>query len=184
VTFVESRQPKEVLDHLREVRRYTVEEKWPGVYIIRGDILPIQIIDSRKLFEDENIWLRDLDNRLGVFEMRRITAEAFRQGKVKRIKTYLDVVTKANMKSLQEVVRMSDGVLTLDKIFEEAGLVAIWEARGEARGKAIGEARGEARGEKKKAMEIAKNLLDNGFSVEQTAKLSGLDVIAVKELCG
>jgi hypothetical protein len=48
ITFVESYYPREVLMHLQEVRGYMVEEKWPGIYIIRGDILPIQIIDNRK----------------------------------------------------------------------------------------------------------------------------------------
>jgi predicted transposase YdaD len=66
----------------------------------------------------------------------------------------------------------------LDRIFEEAGLVAKWEARGEARGLA----QGLTQGEEKKAREIAKNLLENGFSAEQTAKLSGLDIMKVKAL--
>jgi len=64
--FVESHYPREVLTHLREERGYAVEEKRSGIYIIKGDILPIQIIDNRKLSEEENIWLKDLDNRLDV----------------------------------------------------------------------------------------------------------------------
>jgi hypothetical protein len=40
LTFVESRYPRELLGHLQEVRGYTVEERWPGIYIVRGDILP------------------------------------------------------------------------------------------------------------------------------------------------
>jgi predicted transposase YdaD len=95
-----------------------------------------------------------------------------------RIKAYLDVITRANSESLKEMLRMSKSALTLDKIFEEAGLVARWEARGEAKG----EARGIAVGAEKKAAEIAKNLLKNGFSVEQTAVLAGLDVVKVKAL--
>ena len=69
---------------------------------------------------------------------------------------------------------MSSTELTLDEIFEEAGLVAKWEARGEEKGL--------AKGEEKKAAEIAKNMLRNGFSPEQTAELSGLDITKVKAL--
>jgi hypothetical protein len=170
ITFVESRYPREILAHLQEERGYVVEEKQPGIYIVRGDILPVQIIDNRKLSGEENIWLKDLDNKLDVPELRRITAEIRAQGKAARIKAYLDVITKANKKSLREVIRMSDDTLTLDEIFEEAGLIARWEAKGEARG------------EEKKAVEIARNLLKNGFSVEQTAQLSGLDVVKVEAL--
>jgi hypothetical protein len=170
LTFVESRYPRELLAHLEEIREYKVEEKWPGIYIISGDIIPIQIIDSRRLSGVENIWLKDLDNELKAPEIRRITAEILRQGKSAQIGAYLDAISRANKESLQEAIKMSDSALTLDKIFEEAGLVAKWEARGEARGK------------EEKAAEIARNLLKNGFSVEQTAALSGLDVSKVKVL--
>jgi len=36
LTFVESRYPRELLAHLREVRGYIVEEKMPGIYIVSG----------------------------------------------------------------------------------------------------------------------------------------------------
>jgi hypothetical protein len=66
LTFVVSRYPRDLLTHLKKVRRYRVEEKSPGIYTVIGDIIPIQIIDNRKLSEDENIWLKDLDNKLDV----------------------------------------------------------------------------------------------------------------------
>jgi hypothetical protein len=170
VTFVESRYPREVIEYLENVRGYTVEEKWPGIYYVRRDIIPIQIIDSRRLSADENIWLKDLDNRLGAAEMREITAEALRRGKVARIKAYFDVIMRANREIFEEVARMSGNAKSLDKILEETGFVARWEARGEARGA------------EKKAAEIANNLLKKGFSVEQTAELSGLDEIKIKAM--
>ena len=89
---------------------------------------------------------------------------------------------------------MGDIAVTLDQVLREAGLVAKWEARAEARGLvrgearglakglAKGEAKGLAKGEEKKAREIAKNLLGNGFSLEQTAHLSGLDLAEVRKL--
>ncbi|MDR0313120.1 MAG: hypothetical protein LBI14_05950 [Treponema sp.] len=170
LTFVESRHPRVLLTHLQKTRGYTVEEKQPGIYSIKGDILPIQIIDSRQLSAEENLWLRGLDSRLGATELDQVTAEAENQGKAARLKAYLDVITKANAENLQEVLKMSRSALTRDKVFEEAGLTAKWEARGEARGQG------------KKAAEIAQNMLKEGFSVEQTAKLSGLDISKVSEM--
>ena len=61
---------------------------------------------------------------------------------------------------------MSGAAMTLEQIFEEAGLVAKWEARGEAG----------------KATEIARNMLKDGFSLEQVARLSGLRPEQVKAL--
>ena len=139
-----------------------------------GDILPIQIIDSRGLSSEENIWLKDLDNKLEASEIQRITAEITKRGKAARIRAYLNVITNANKESLLEALKMSDTALTLEKVFEEAGLLKKWEERGKANGL--------VEGEEKKAVEIAKNMLRNGFSPEQIAELSGLDITKVKSL--
>jgi hypothetical protein len=165
LTFVGSRKPRELLAHLEKERGYEVEEKWPGIYIISGDIMPIQIIDNRKLSEDENLWLRDLDNRLKAPEMRRIAAEAQRRGNVTQIRAYLDVITRANKESVQEVM-MSDSALTLEKIFKDAGFLDKWIVEGK----------------EEKAAEIAKNLIKYGFSLEKAAEVSGLDLAKIKTL--
>ena len=73
-----------------------------------------------------------------------------------------------------EALKMSDTALTLDKIFEEAGLVAKWEARGEARG--------DARGEDRKAIDVAKNMIALGYPQEAIVSVTGLDFEKVKEL--
>jgi predicted transposase/invertase (TIGR01784 family) len=72
--------------------------------------------------------------------------------------------------------------LTMDKILRDAGYIDKWMAEGEARGEARGKAEGKAEGEERKATEIARNMLQNGFSYRQTAKLSGLDVKKIKAL--
>jgi hypothetical protein len=154
ISFVESRLPRELLTHLRETRGYTVEERWPGIYIINGYFIPIQIIDSRKLSDEENLWLRDLNKDLGAKEIQRITEEIYKQGKGRRIKAYLEAISKGNIESLVEAMKMSDTALTLDKVFEEAGLVAKWEVIGEAQGK------------EKEALAIAKNMINLDLPME------------------
>jgi hypothetical protein len=173
LTFVESRHPDKLFGHFRNVRSYRIEEKEPGIYYIEGDILPIQVIDSQKLSAEENLWLKELDNRLEAPDIRRIVEEIGRQGKGARIRAYLDAISRANIERLKEIA-MSDSALTLEQVFEEAGWIAKWEARGKAMGKAMGEAN--------KAREIAKNMLANGFSDEQTARLAGLTVDQIKAL--
>jgi hypothetical protein len=192
LTFVGSRYPRELLKHFRERRGYAVEERWPGIYNISGDVFAIQVIDSRRLSEEENVWLRSLDNRLKARELRRIADEVDRQGKAARTGAYFDVVMRANKKRLLEEIKMGDAMVTLEKIFKEAGLIDKWiaesaamgEARGAARGEARGEARGRAEGGELKAAEIARNMLMSGFSFEQTAALSGLDLAKIKVLSG
>ncbi|MDR1174293.1 MAG: hypothetical protein LBK83_02315, partial [Treponema sp.] len=156
ITLIESRHTRELLAHLRKTRSYTVEERSGGIYTVTGDIMPIQIIDSRELSEGENLWLRNLDNELNVERINRITAEIARLGKAARIKAYLDAIMRANVGMVEEAIRMSD--MTLEQVLERTGLTAKWEARGEARGKAEGEAR-EAMAEERVKREVAKNLI-------------------------
>ena len=111
-----------------------------------------------------------MDNRLDAAETRRITAEIYKLGKAARIGAYLDAIIRANAKSFKEAMKMGDTAITFDQIMEDVGLAAKWEARGEAKA------------EENKAKEIAKNLLGNGFSLEQTAQLCGLDIADVRKL--
>ena len=178
LTFVQSGRPRELFTHLQEKREFTIEEKSAGIYTVTGDVLPIQVINTRRLSPEENLWLRDLDNRLDAAETRRITAEIYKLEKAVQVGAYLDAVIRANAKSFKEAMKMGDTAITFDQIMEDVGLAAKWEARGEARG----DARGEARGEEKKAREIAKKLLGNGISPEQTAQLCGLDIVDVRKL--
>jgi ribonuclease HII len=49
LTFVETKYPRELVKHLTEVRSFTLEERFPGIHLVTGDIIPIQIIESKKL---------------------------------------------------------------------------------------------------------------------------------------
>jgi hypothetical protein len=55
-----------------------VEERWSGVYIITGDALAMQVIESKKLDAEENLWLRSLREGVGREEVE----EVFNAGKV------------------------------------------------------------------------------------------------------
>ncbi|MDR1176882.1 MAG: hypothetical protein LBK83_15585 [Treponema sp.] len=132
----------------------TVEERSRGIYTVTGDIIPIQIIDSRELSEGENLWLRNLDNELNVERIRRITGEIARAGKGARIQAYVDVIMRANVGMVEEAIRMSD--LTLEQVLERTGLIAKWEA--------------------KYKREVAKELINIGLPLEQIARVTGLDI--------
>jgi hypothetical protein len=134
LTFVESRHPRELLAHLKGVRGYRVEEKAAGIYTVSGDILPIQVIDSRKLSEDENLWLKNLTDRLNVKSGKRMVREIERRGKAARIGAYLFAISHANRAIIQEVRNMLSEK-EFKKALEDAGFSAEWEARGEARTK-------------------------------------------------
>jgi len=178
ITFIEGRYPEKLLDHLKNVRGFTVEETGNGIYNIKGDILPMQIIDNRRLQAEENIWLKNLSNRLDAFELSRMYIELSRIEKAVQIAAYMDVILRANAEALKEVIKMSDSSITLEQVFEEVGWMAKWEARGEARGETIGE----ARGEELMALKIAKNMINQGYSFEAIVSITQLDPEKVKAL--
>jgi hypothetical protein len=64
LTFVSERYPREVMRHIKLVRKGTIDKRQNGIYYIYGDILPIQIIETKKLSADENLWLRNLSGNL------------------------------------------------------------------------------------------------------------------------
>jgi hypothetical protein len=186
---VETRYPKELLKHLREVRKYEVTEKWAGIYQVTGDILPVQIIESKKLAEEENLWLRNLGNELDARSLDAVLTESARQGKAARIRAYIDALLRANTHILQEVIEM--GYETLDEVLVKTGLTQKWvaegetrgETRGEIRGIQIGEARGEIRGETQRNFAVAKNALREGLPIETVQRITGLDANTIRGLC-
>jgi hypothetical protein len=174
ITFVESRYPKGLIAHLTEVRGYNVEKNEKGIYTVIGDIIPIQIIDSKELSATENLWLKDLNNGLDKTLARQLWIEIDKQGKAAQVGAYLEAVFNANMNIMREVSKMSDEALTMEKVLEEAGFTAIWEARGEVRG--------EVRGEEKGKIEVAKNAINQGLSEDTVVAITGLDLETIRKI--
>ena len=169
VSFVESRYPKKLINHLKEVRGYTVEQTGPGIYTVSGDILPIQVIDSRRLPPGENLWLKSLNSRLDIAALKRITAEIDRQGKAARTAAYFNAIAQANARIVQEAIQMNKR-LTLEKVLEDAGWLAKWEAKGMAKGRECG------------AFDIAQNMVNMGLPFETVVSATQLDPEKVRVL--
>ncbi|GHU02051.1 hypothetical protein FACS1894147_03120 [Spirochaetia bacterium] len=178
LTIVESHYPHDLIRHIKEFLHFGIEENTPGIYTVVGDVLPVQIIDSRKLSPDENVWLKNLRRNLGVVEAHRMTKEMSQTKGLGQdgvnVGPYLEAIFKANTAVFREALKMSNGTLTMDQVLEEVGLTAKWEARGEAKG----EVRGEARGK----YEVARNALNEGFSVDSIQRITGLPLETINKL--
>jgi hypothetical protein len=146
-----------------------VTEKWDGIYIVEGDFMPIQIIETKKLPDTDNIWLKNLSDDLDVKGMSSIIAESNRQGKAAHIKAYINAVLQANLEILQEVKNMGNAK-TLQQVLVESGITIDWEASGEERG------------EEKRTVEIAQNALREGLSMETSSAITGLEFEAIAKM--
>jgi len=165
VSFIESRYPRELLNHLKNDRKYTVAETSPGIYTIGDDILPIQIINSKRLSAVENLWLKNLRRKLRYTAITRIGKEIDRQEKAVHIAAYWNAIILANPAAIQEAIKMGN-TSTLDKVFVETGLAAMWEARGEAKGR----------------FGIAQNMVKLGLPIETVISATQLDPEKVRTL--
>ncbi|GHV80601.1 hypothetical protein AGMMS49944_23920 [Spirochaetia bacterium] len=166
LTMIESRHPQALLKHIKEVLHFSIEENTPGIYTVIGDVLPVQILDSRKLSPEESFWLKNLRNELGAAEFLRMAEERKRLGTDIDAGPFFEAVVKANPAAFKEALKMSDATLIMDQILEEVGLTAKWEARGEARTK----------------FEVARNGLAKGIPIETLSDLTGLPIETIKKL--
>jgi hypothetical protein len=178
ITFVGSRYPRKLMEHLEKARHCTVERSSPGIYSVRGDPVPIQIIDTRELPGDENIWLAKLDNRLDQTGARRIMTEIDRLDKAARMTAYIEAVYTANFEVMEEVSKMFDIAAILDKPFEEAGYVTRKMILAKNEGKIEGILEGKNEGKE----EIARNALSQGIPPETVAVITGLDIKKVQTI--
>jgi len=194
LSFIESRYPEKLFSHLRNERKYTVAETGPGIYNVGGDILPIQIINSRKLSVDENLWLKNLGNNLDYLTINQVNREINRQKKGVKLAAYLYAIARANpaamkealgmypTKYLEAIIRANPTAMkealemypTVEEVIEGTRLGKKLEDRGRAEGIAEGRA--------EEAFEIAKNLVNLGIPFETVVSATRLDPEKVRAL--
>jgi len=165
LSFIESHYPQKLLDHLKDERNYSVAEIGPGIYTVSGDMLPIQIIDNRRLSAEENLWLKNLSKELEYTAITQVGKEIDRQGKAARLAAYWNAIMHANPAAIQEVIEMRK-YSKLDRVFIETGLAAQWEADGRAEG----------------VFGVAQNMVKLGFPIETVISATQLDPEKVKTL--
>ena len=73
---------------------------------------------------------------------------------------------KRNFHAIKEAIEMGNSRLTIEQVFEDAGLAAKWEARAEER----------------KALDIAQNMVNLGLPVETIVSATQLDIEKIKIL--
>ena len=87
--------PRELIKTL-ENRGLTVQNSENGIHLIAGDIVPIQILESKNLSKEENLFLRTLRSNLSGADMQK-TLETYKERKPLDNKNlFLDRLIKAN----------------------------------------------------------------------------------------
>ena len=133
-----SHYPRKLVKHLRKIWNFTFEKQSEGIYIVKGSVIPIQIILLHLLPQEENIWLSSLTNRMEDITTAEKLAEAYEPHVNEPLyRQVMDLIVEANERMFsREVKDMSEA---LAKIFEE-----VWKDRvDEMKRKAVREGRQE-----------------------------------------
>ena len=109
ITFVAEKYPRKMIEHLEKFKKYRVEEKEKGIYYVYGDLIPIQILITKKLSAEENLWLKSLTNKLNKAETAEKLIENYMDHKESSLhRSMIETIMRANQKLFQEVNGMSD----------------------------------------------------------------------------
>jgi hypothetical protein len=170
LSFVTYKHPRELFLYLRKKRRYTVEERYPGVFSVTGEMMQTQIIDIRKLSEEDNYWLCNLNRNLPGENLRRIISLEQKYGDRLNLGAYLYAVLTANQEKLNKEDFLMLTARTR-KIIEEIG----WGEQLRQKGRKEGIETGIETGK----LEDARAMIAEGFNIEIISRVTK---IPIKEL--
>ena len=159
VSFAVTIHPRELLRYLERERGYKIRTVESGIYYVKGDTFPVQILESKLLPPDENLFLRNLRSNLSTDDVA-MTAEAYKKLKpFEKRNVYLDRLMQANQEMFKEAMTVSS--TARDLFFEVADREGWLVAR-----------ENECVLEKAKA--IAKKMLSMGEPVEKVTEVTEL----------
>jgi hypothetical protein len=157
LTLAGARKPAKLMEYLRTTPVYRVEKSAEGVYYVHGKDFPIQIVETKRLSEQENVWLANLRDDLTAQNAERVLAESGKKREA-GIAAYLYALMTAHPKIFTEVWDMTKR----QKEFEQ-----FWLKVGKESGQL-------EKRDRQVKLETARNALRMGLSVEQAVQLTNL----------
>ena len=180
ITFVCSHFPREMVRHLEEVRGIHINLAGKGIYYLKGDPIPIQLLITPELSREESYWMQNLRTDLKAGgEIRELMMRYEQNRKRKDYEAVMDLITRANWEQMEEEKKMCDA---LNELFAEE----LKEA--DERGRAAGMESGLKAGKESRRTEgiqLAKQvfrLSRSGVSESEIARQCGITVEQVKEI--
>ena len=126
ITFVSYYYPRKMTEHLQKERGLTVRKYVSGIYYLEGDQIPIQVVVTKELSEQDYYWLQNLRTDL---EGREEINELVRRYEERKSSHYyqavMDLIVRANKEKIEEERYMCEALHELfaedvEKAAEEA----------------------------------------------------------------
>lgn len=138
ITLVSRRYPKELIKHLQKVHHYNVQLVEKGIYYIKGDLLPIQLLVTQELTDEQNLWLHNLTNDIqDSTVINSLVSEYEKHQKDTHYESIMDILVHANQDAFKEVTTVCKA---LEDLYWEVHGERIQREQKEALDKAVAEA--------------------------------------------
>ena len=125
LTFSLTIRPKKLLKYLKSKRGLGFTYAGDGITYIEGEILPVQIIESMKLSEDENPFIKFLRSGYKAVEMVEMLAKCNKLVGLDMRNVYFDRLINANKEAYKEAIMMSEELKEIwNEIADETGWFA------------------------------------------------------------
>ena len=165
VSFVCSHYPRKLVKHLEVERHIEIERQEAGIYYIRDELFPIQLIITNELSEENNLWLKSLTNDLKGNQETEKLLQAYKGHKKDELYiSIMDVIVRANEEQFVEVEKMCNALMELMK--DEIEEIKRLEAE---RARRQGLSQGLSQGEQQKLFELITKKLQKGKTLEVIA---------------
>ena len=114
ITFLSFHYPRKLMKHLICERDLSVVRSSPGIYYINKETFFIQIIVTKELLKEENLYLRCLTNQLKDKDLINKLSEDYKKHRNQEIYIkYLHQITTANSMKKGESLMVCEGLLNL-----------------------------------------------------------------------
>lgn len=114
ISLISKGYPWRLMKHLKEEREFQIEERYPGIYYILGDVLPVQIVVTSRLSRTESLWLRNLTNQIGnEKDVEELLWEYQKHPKNKLYESVMNVIVAANEEKFREAKEMCEALRKL-----------------------------------------------------------------------
>jgi hypothetical protein len=168
-----------LIQYFKEIRGFSVDESASGIFVVRGDVFPIQIIESKKLPASDNLWLKNLSNDLDVVEGTAFLEKHWEEIEKSGMNAYMYVILHANKAVLKEAMTMGlqsqalkPLIDVIDELISEGHLKWIFEKYEKIH---IDEVKLEMK------LETAQEMFKEGDSIEKIARITKLPMDVLSE---
>ncbi|MCL2387838.1 MAG: hypothetical protein FWC89_09870 [Defluviitaleaceae bacterium] len=106
--------PQKLVKHLEDERGFKVLNLGDGIHYVQGDNFPIQILESKNLSPNDNLFLRNLRRNISPEDMAKILKSYKEHKPLEKTSVYLDRLIQANLNIYKEVANMSFKDICMD----------------------------------------------------------------------